>query len=157
MSRDVETSFRRVGLEPRNINGKPTVILGDFVITFYNYYFVVSGPVPLHVAEELYAIEPTGRTDIRSGGDCGCRPPSTWAVARNAKKIVVNPEETAKVDEGVKQGSSIYTSFADNPKYQLCRSNNEYVTFPKFVDTYHIDSELGLYIFLQILKKHKLI
>lgn len=154
---ELQRKFTRLGLTPQSINGKLAVVLGKFVITFYNYYFVVNGRVPLNVADELYAIEPIGRTDIRSGGDCGCRPPATWATARNGEVIVVSPKETANMEDWAKKDSEIAKQFIKNPQYQLCHTEEEYAKYPRFVDTYHIDSELGLYLFIQILKKHALI
>lgn len=41
------------------------------------YYWMVSGPVPLAVAEELYA-DPVGSTDVRVAGHAGRPPPSEW-------------------------------------------------------------------------------
>ncbi len=149
--------FIRCGINCANNENKVLGQLGDFKFSFRNYYTVVDGSVPLSVAEELYAIQPVGRTDIRSGGDCGCRPPSTWAVAKNGSLIVITPEETANIDYGVTCGSAIYTEAIKNPNYYFCRSADEYARFPKFIDTYHINTELGLYIFVQKLKEHKLI
>jgi hypothetical protein len=155
---NLDVAFRRVGLAPQDINGKPAVVLGDFTITYYNYYFVVNGNVPLAVAEELYAIEPTGRMDIRSGGDCGCRPPETWAhrIKPNGKEAVAK-EESDKILIALSEGSEIYKAAMKTGKWDLCDSQEEYLSYPAFVSTYHIDSELGLYIFLQILRKHNLI
>ncbi len=39
------------------------------------YYWVVDGPVPLEIAEKIYAQEPYGR-DARVDGDCGAPPPN---------------------------------------------------------------------------------
>jgi hypothetical protein len=79
-------------------------VLDSFVFTRAWTYWVVEGPVPLSVAEELYT-DPVGRTDIRAAGDAGCRPPDTVA----------------------KQG---------------------------VVNLYHIDTELGLRVFVDAIRVH---
>lgn len=49
----------------------------SFTFTRAWYYWVVTGYVPLSVAEELYE-DSVGAKAVRSGGDCACRPPKTW-------------------------------------------------------------------------------
>ena len=71
------------------------------------YYWMVSGNVPLAVAQELYD-DPVGRTDVRVVGHCGCPPPEKWE--RNG-----------------------------------------------FIDSYHIDSEVGLRFFVDTLRRHELV
>jgi hypothetical protein len=153
--RDTIRLFDRCGIPNKIVNGGVLGRLGAFDFTFRNYYTVVDGKVPLAVAIELYSDLFKG--DIRSGGDCGCRKPSTWATAWNGDRIVINPKETANVKDGIEKGSDIYKSLVANPKYQLCDNEEEYATYPKYVDTYHIDTELGVYIFVRTLKQHKLI
>jgi hypothetical protein len=159
MQRDIEKAFRRVGLEPKNINGKPAVILGDFTITFYNYYFIVDGKVPLAVAEELYNEGIVGREDIRSGGDCGCRPPKTWVTRITPSgKIAIKKSESDKIRDAIaSEENSLYKDAMATGKYELTDSENQYDSYPGYIDCYHIDSELGLYIFVQKLKQHQLI
>ncbi len=72
---------------------------------------MVNGPVPLEVAELLYA-DPVGRTDIRAAGHAGAPPPSDWTTA---------------------------------------------IDGDEFVTTYHIDSEVGLRVFVDTLKLHNLV
>ena len=69
-------------------------------------YWVVNGPVPIEVAEELYK-DPVGKTDIRVAGNAGSPPPAEWAKERHGMK---------------------------------------------YVDSYHIDSEVGLRIFADAIK-----
>ncbi len=152
--RDTTRLFDRCGIPNKVVNQGVLGRLGVFDFTFRNYYTVVDGKLPLEIANELYNDNFKG--DIRSGGDCGCREPSTWACAYNGEIIVVTPKETANVKEGIAKGSDMMKSFAANPKYQLCESETEYATYPRYVDTYHIDTELGLYIFVQTLRKHNL-
>lgn len=59
---------------PASLTGK----LGDkFTFTRAWYYWVVNGPVPLNIAEEMYE-NPNGREDVRVMGHCLCPPPSDW-------------------------------------------------------------------------------
>src|SRR6478736_3866736 len=107
--KDIERELLRCGVEPirvLTVRGEvPATVIGVMVVpglgTFRFerrwYYWSVDGPVPLAIAEELYAME--HHRDIRSGGDCGCRPPATWACARKGEQTVVTPEETKQVRE----------------------------------------------------------
>lgn len=62
------------GEVPYTIEGK----LGEFRFKRYWYYWVVTGPMPIEIANELYK-DPVGKQDIRAGGHCGCVPPNTQA------------------------------------------------------------------------------
>jgi hypothetical protein len=92
--------------------------LGAFVFTRGWSYWVVTGPVPLIVAEELHA-DPVGCTDIRAEGHCGCPPPAEWvSLIRPGGDSMASPES--------------------------------------FITTYHIDSEVGLRVFVDTLRAHHL-
>lgn len=84
--------------------------LGNLEFTRAWSYWVVSGPVPLNVALELYA-DPVGVTDIRVAGHAGCPSPADWS------------RTTAS---------------------------------GRFVETYHIDTEVGLRIFVDTIRAHNL-
>lgn len=87
--------------------------LGRFRFRRAWYYWMVAGPVPLPVAQELYA-DPVGIEDVRVAGHCGCPPPEKpW--------------------------------LRNGPGDQ------------QFVMSYHIDSEVGLRLFADTLKKHGLV
>lgn len=98
--------------------------LGAFTFLRAWCYWVVRGPVPLEVAKELYA-DRIGKTDIRVAGHCGCPPPEYPWVAYFAA-----------------DGRRIYS---DNPAAEAVRA---------VVESYHIDTELGLYVFVNALRKH---
>lgn len=127
--------------------------LGNFTFTRAWYYWVVSGKVPLAVAEELYTPEFKG--DVRSGGDCGCRHPSTWATPYKGEKVAVSATEAEKFAHLVKTFGPSFKERIEKEYY--FHDNDDLSEFPRFVDTYHIDSELGLYIFVQALKRHNLV
>lgn len=146
--------FRRCGIhfsrEDDVIKGQ----LGTFTFGFSNYYTMVNGMVPLAVAEELYAM--TDFREIRVAGHCGCPPPSEWATFFKDEKIVGSHKEYLTLTEGSLKGSKIAAELIANPKYHWAESDNRSM-YAAFITHYHIDSELALYIFVQTLKKHKLV
>jgi len=128
------------------LNGTPIVgQLGAFTFRFYNYYWIVDGPMPLDVALTLYA-DPVGKTDIRSGGDCGCRSPETWADYFDADGIELfsDPDggEAAKMVDFIARGT--IRADAMNGKRFVHDKRVGYARAE--VRCYHVDSELGLYI-----------
>lgn len=52
--------------------------LGPFVFERRWRYWTVSGPMPLDLAEQMYA-DPIGVSDVRVAGHCACPPPKKWA------------------------------------------------------------------------------
>jgi hypothetical protein len=94
---------------PKNIT--PHV---SFIFCRAWYYWIVTGFVPLHVAEELYA-DPIGKKDVRVSGHCGCPAPKEWIKDR-----------------------------------QLIAGH-------QCVESYHIDSQEGLNLFVRTLRAHSLV
>lgn len=70
----VEETQRHTGEVSYSLIGR----LGNFVFIRAWYYWVVKGPMPIELAEELYA-DPVGQTDIRVAGHAGCPPPEEWS------------------------------------------------------------------------------
>lgn len=121
--------------------------LGDLRFTRHWYYWAVNGPVPLEIARRLYE-DPVGRTDIRVAGHCGCPAPEGRVsyLAPDGKLLVPESEHAewgrvfkAQVQVVLEETNS---RFSDDLK----RDGKP------FVLSYHIDSELGLYIFVQTIK-----
>lgn len=151
--RFVERELLRCGIEivrdqerrgevPASITGK----LGRFTFRRAWYYWVVNGFVPLAVAEKLYA-HPVGREDIRVDGDCTCPHPAERAKYYCADgKHILGLDQKPTSEQLALEGLSgeIYRKiqaeyvFAETPAL---------VAHTSGVDLYHIDSELGLYIF----------
>lgn len=103
-------------------------------------YWVVSGRVPMAVAKQLYA-DPERRKDVRAGGDCGCRPPETWANWHVGEREVLKVKTKAELEA------------LDLPTEEFIFSDTP-VDVPgaaQSVDTYHIDSQLGLCRFIELL------
>jgi len=126
--------------EPKSmVKGK----LGNFDFQRAWYYWMVKGLVPMNVANELYANR-IGRTDIRSGGHCGCPSPSEYGAERFNPKTGIRMTGTREAKE--------YPDAVKSLGWEVNDEGGE-----MFVTSYHIDSELGLYLFVEALKKHKLV
>jgi hypothetical protein len=126
-------------------------LVGDFVIGFSNYYYVVEGDVPQHIAEELYE-NPIGKADIRVSGNCACPAPSDFWLdykSDDGKIVIDDQKEKNQFAELIKKG--FFTQADIDSKYLFVDDKTKY---PAFVTSYHIDSELGLYIFLTTLKNY---
>jgi hypothetical protein len=93
---------------PYSVTGK----IGPFTFGRAWYYWIVTGPVPLDVARELYA-DPVGRDDVRTGGHAGN----------------YDPDASYGID---------------------------YFDGSAFISSYHIDTEVGLRLFVDTLRKHGL-
>ena len=128
--------------------------LGAFQFKRAWRYWMVEGDVPLSVARELYN-DPVGKEDIRVSGHCGCPAPDDghWAIWKAEDgRVVVATDHEAKLRELVGNGTlpeavlSEYV-FSDDPKSMGAKA---------YITSYHIDSEVGLRIFADTLKKHQL-
>lgn len=146
---DIQRKLVRLNLDPDEHN---KVKLGDFVISFYHYYYTVEGLVPLNVANELYRNR-IGRTDIRVAGHCGCPPPRKWQEKFKDGKRAITQKEYEKI-LGFECGKNWKETVES--KY-VSLSDEEYEAAPSYITSYHIDSELGMYIFLQTLSKYNII
>lgn len=111
------------------------------------YYWVVEGDVPLDIANEMYSTE-VGKKDVRVAGHCGCPPPEEWAF----------PREDVLFELGVYKMPSEEHPHGDSPTYgelaEMCNSGK--IVAPRYVQSYHIDSQEGLKLFADTIKKHQL-
>jgi hypothetical protein len=122
---------------PTSITGR----LGGFTFTRAWYYWIVTGPVPLDVAEEMYD-HPYGRKDVRVAGHCGCPPPEEWA----------RPDGDALTAYAESLGLAKLTW----GQVLAARDSGDLVC-DWYVDTYHIDTQLGLNLFAEKLREHGLV
>jgi len=123
--------------------------LGRFRFHRAWYYWVVIGNMPLAVAEELYR-DPVGKTDVRVAGHCGCPPPKEWATWLDEKErrlfpLSEKPAGTSKIVEAILNDPTL--RFVKNPSAEG----------EGFICSYHIDSEVGLRLFADAIKKHNLV
>lgn len=106
-------------------------------------YWMVSGKVPIDIAWELYN-DPIGKTDIRVGGDCGCPAPEPNYVRWYSKKDGLPIYRMSDKDRYFTLKTSHPDWFKDPDPYFL---DNPKECGVGFIESYHIDTELGLYIF----------
>jgi hypothetical protein len=123
--------------------------LGDITFRRAWYYWMVDCKVPLSVAQELYA-HPVGRCDIRVTGACGCPAPDEWVT-------YFDDEGHELCDEAQLEGcsESTVTRLRKCPQYRLVKDLASEGT--PYITSYHIDSELALYIFAETMKRHNLV
>jgi hypothetical protein len=124
---------KSTGEVPSSMTGK----LGRFEFVRAWYYYRVAGEVPLEVAEELYNCV-LGKRDIRVVGHCGCPPPRGWACPRS---------------------EDIFEFGLENKSFgeirDLCECGG--LNVPLFINSYHIDSQEGLNLFVEVIKRHGLV
>jgi hypothetical protein len=125
---------------PASIAGQ----LGPFSFERGWCYWVIRGPLPLHVARKLY--RHPERDAIRAVGDaCGGHPKQYAVRMLNGQEVAPTEEQAdwlafcerksyAKPDDYI---------FSDDPKLGQ-----------RFVMSYHIDSQAGLRAFVRALRKH---
>lgn len=134
---------------PASITGK----LGPFTFWRAWYYWVVNGPMPLEAARELYA-DPVGKTDVRVAGNCGCPAPEPpWVEYYDADGhfLVQDPEgkQAAEWDQIAPR------LFPDAPRPNFV-PDAPAVAAKAFVDTYHVDTEIGLRLLADTIRKYGL-
>lgn len=124
------------------------------------YYWAVKGEVPLHIAEKLYE-NVVGQKEIRVAGHCGCPPPHEWATHYTAdgRKLINDPDgEQEREWDGLAKKHPEWKELQPEAKAKYCFVKDAAAVADKSViEAYHIDSELGLYIFVQTLKEHNLV
>jgi len=127
---------------PYSVIGK----LGDMTFKRGWYYWVVNCRVPLEIARALYA-DPVGKTDIRVAGHCGCPPPEEWVTHLDDQGHVLCANSERPTDESlVKSLESQGYRFVDDPTSEgkAC------------ITSYHIDTEVGLRVFADIVRRYNL-
>lgn len=132
------------GEVPRTLTGK----LGPFTFDRAWYYWMVHGPVPLPVAEELYA-HPYGQTDVRVAGHCGCPPPAEWVdwLDADGKELAPLSERPADEERARQCEKNLNLRFVESVEAEG----------KPFVTSYHIDTPEGLRLFVGTLRKHGLV
>lgn len=132
--------------------------LGEFRFQRLWYYWQAVGPVPLVLAKQLYA-DPVGKKAIRVAGHCGCPPPEhPWVdhYAADGVQLVHDPDgkQLREVNEMLSSPSEYMREVA-----QSCLTKYRYVldaftvAARSVVSLYHIDSEEGLRIFADAVRK----
>jgi hypothetical protein len=140
------------------VNTHVTGRLGPYTFRRAWYYWVVKGRVPIAVAFEMYE-HPLGRTKVRVGGHCGCPSPleygATFLDADGRTRLALS--EKVECERLVASGSEIM-----GPIGQKILAESVFVEDPNvgyasaYVDVYHIDSQAGLKVFCDAIRKHGL-
>lgn len=113
------------------------------------YYWVATGPVPLFVARKIFD-DPVGKTDIRAQGDCSCIDPVT-RFDRYAPdgRLIIPVKNKEEFDRFISSGF-LKSDVLDQYHF----SDDPVPGEVEIVDTYHIDSLIGLRVFRGILFSH---
>ncbi len=132
---------------PFTITGK----LGSLTFERAWYYWVVTGKVPLSVAEELYA-NPIGKKVIRVQGHCGCPAPTGSYVEwfTDDDKPIASLADKADFEKWATQG---HTYMIEKMKQYVFTDDPQSISKP-YVTTYHIDSAEGLKLFADTMKRY---
>jgi hypothetical protein len=163
---EVETELLRCGIEvvhgdrskgevPASITGR----LGSFTFSRAWYYWVVSGNVPLEVAKELFA-DVVGATDIRVNRNCTCPAPEGYNIewlSLDARKVASLEDKKKFAEWAAKEADSPFKVIGeDGLKIYEFSDDPASIGAKAYITSYHIDSELGLRIFADTIKKHGL-
>jgi hypothetical protein len=127
--------------------------LGGFEFRRAWYYWMVHGLVPIGVAKELYT-DPIGVTDIRVAGHCACPPPENpWLkyIGEDGKELI--PEEQRGEWERCFKAEAAEMMAKNNLRFSTDREQEGQA----YVDSYHIDTQEGLRLFADTLRKYKLV
>ena len=128
-----------------NLTGR----LGEFTFKRAWYYWVVYGLVPLEIAQKMYQ-DPVGKKDVRVSGHCGCPPPEEWAQPSD------EVQEKIKESLGYRKDMDMHETF-DFWKINEDKFKEEIKKYDQYINCYHIDSQEGLNLFVQILKENNVI
>lgn len=116
----------------------------------HSYYWIVKGPVPVNVAWQMY-YDPCGR-QIRVAGHCLAPEPVdpwiTWRMPDGTKLADLDAEKELDSspilnEDDLRDFKRGYT-FTDDPE-KTARAK-------AYVELYHIDSEVGLRVFVDYLR-----
>lgn len=123
-------------------------------------YYVVKGFVPINVACKIYQ-HPIAN-DIRVAGHCGCENPLSWVKWYTKFHKIVGVLPSSELNNILNVYKTVKSSFVHNACDQLLEENlfsdkpEEDYNSKGYIDLYHIDSELGLYVFMEFIKKYNL-
>lgn len=101
-------------------------------------YWVCCGDMPLNESQYIY--DNYKKLKIRAGGHCGNVEPATVSYNPVYEQKLRNLLDKYDVPEYIERAKNIV-----NDK-----------TLPRFVDTYHIDTQLGLCKLAQVIREHNI-
>lgn len=144
-------TLERCGITDIDIVGDGLVArLDGFKFRFNNYYWVVNGKMPILQANELYYCSVVGKKDIRCSGQAGGIEPHevtewfTW----DGKQCLPLAEK-----DNFKKFEYLGGDFApERVEQKYVFGNPELCETKGFITSYHVDSELALYILVQVIR-----
>jgi hypothetical protein len=151
----VVTGARSVGEVASCLTGE---LHGFTFIRAWRYY-IVTGDVPLWLAQSLYD-DPLGRSDVRVAGHCDRRPPREFASyfdTDDYRLDVPSPNEQATLE--VWRASRLPVHRRLLAEFEAsCRSaaNPPAVAAWAAVTHYHVDSVAGLRLFADAIRRHEI-
>lgn len=126
------------------VHATVTGALGAFKFFRKWSYWSVEGYMPLEVAKELYE-DPVGKADVRAMGHAGCPPPEApwieWYDSEGRRIFPLSKRPKGYFGKGVG-----YQMFFKDPS----KVGKGYITL------YHIDTQEGLNLFADAIRKHQL-
>lgn len=144
--RIIESENQIQGEVETNLYGK---LLG-FTFKRLWCYYLVDCLLPIEIARELYK-NPVATTDIRATGNACAKHPDNYVTYFNkeGKKLqnissLHEWDKVINISEAMKKRVHNEFEFVKNPEEG-----------EGFIEGYHIDSELGLYVFAQKIKKYR--
>jgi hypothetical protein len=120
-------AFRLPDYMNTEVKTKYIGILNGFIFYRAWTYWVCKGDMPLNIAEEIY--EKYKKLNIRAGGHIDNMPPGTQSYNPIYEKELRQYQKTVGLQEYLKTHNDIV---------------NDDKTQPRFIDIYHIDTQLGL-------------
>lgn len=117
-------------------------------------YWIVTGLVPIRIAEVLYADE-VGKKDVRVAGHCGRPPPREWAKWMRGGKEVMSIQAVKELEEGIpKMEPILQAEPRESPDNDYLKVGDGQPTDEElFVTLYHVDSQDGLNLLVRELKR----
>lgn len=120
----------------------------------HSYYWIVKGPVPLNVAQEI-AKDPAAYL-IRVAGHAGCpQPVDPWITWRMPDGTTLSTEEEGA--NFVKLAGRHLWALDAMKDYTFTDDPTERAKAKGYIETYHIDSEVGLRVFVDYLRWYGLL
>jgi len=167
-NKEIEAELRRAkiasvvindtnGEVPASIGGVIHSKFGDITLTRAWRYWVAKGNIPLEIAKDLYA-DPVGVTDIRVTGHCGCPPPEDpWLeYEHESKEIVldVDGSQEKEIKYFIQKGT-IKKDCLDRVIFVSSKEERKEKAQKVFVKMYHIDTEIGLRVFSDTIRRYQ--
>ncbi len=115
------------------------------------YYWVVIGRVPIEAAREMYD-DPVGRKSVRAGGNCTCPEPETQAEWFDFEDQRMYPDPTGEQEAKWREFVETHPACREDPGY-FVPDPSAVTGAHAFVTCYHIDTQEGLNLFVQTMRK----